>query len=58
MRGRRGAPFSCSVGRAPQLTPDAAEDLRRDAAQFERNVKRAMGGGAVGGVTFDKVLIK
>lgn len=42
----------------PQLTSDAAEDLRRDHVQFQNNVKRAMGGGSVGGVTFDRVLIK
>ncbi|EKD00411.1 E2 ubiquitin-conjugating enzyme [Trichosporon asahii var. asahii CBS 8904] len=40
------------------LNKDAAEDLRRDHVQFQNNVKRAMGGGSVGGVTFDRVLIK
>jgi ubiquitin-conjugating enzyme E2 M len=37
---------------------EAAEDMRRNQAAFEKNVKTAMRGGTVGGVTFDSVLVK
>lgn len=38
------------------LNKDAAEDLRRDRSKFAQNVRRTLGGGSLGGVTFDRVI--
>lgn len=38
------------------LNKEAAEELRKDRSQFASTVKRALGGGSVKGVTFDKVV--
>jgi ubiquitin-conjugating enzyme E2 M len=40
------------------LNKEAAEVLQSNRKVFEMNVKRAMSGGAVGNVTFDRCLIK
>ncbi|KAI6379945.1 NEDD8-conjugating protein ubc12 [Pyricularia grisea] len=38
------------------LNKDAAEDLRSNREGFKRNVRTSMGGGAIKGISFDRVL--
>lgn len=38
------------------LNKDAAEDLKTNREGFKRNVRAAMGGGSVKGVSFERVL--
>lgn len=38
------------------LNKEAADDLRRDRARFAANVRRALAGGSLGGVTYDRVI--
>lgn len=38
------------------LNKEAAEDLRHNREGFKRNVRTAMGGGSVKGITYDRVL--
>lgn len=40
------------------LNKEAADELRKDRAQFASTVKRSLGGGSVKGVTYDKVVGK
>ncbi|CAO1622681.1 unnamed protein product [Jaminaea pallidilutea] len=40
------------------LNKEAADELRKDRAQFATTVKRSLGGGSVKGVTYDKVVGK
>lgn len=40
------------------LNKEAADELRRDKAQFASTVKRTMAGGSVKGVAYDKVVMK
>jgi ubiquitin-conjugating enzyme E2 M len=40
------------------LNKEAAEDLRSNREGFRRNARTAMGGGAVKGIPFDRVLKK
>ena len=39
------------------LNKEAAEDLKQHRENFKRNVRNAMAGGHVAGVTFDRVLL-
>ena len=40
------------------LNKEAADELRRDRAAFDQNAQRAVRGGSVGGVQFQKCLAK
>ncbi|PWN48221.1 putative ubiquitin-conjugating enzyme E2 [Violaceomyces palustris] len=40
------------------LNKEAAEDLRRDRSVFSSNVKRSLTGGAIKGISYDRVLVK
>ena len=40
------------------LNKEAADELRRDRAAFERNAHKAMRGGAVAGVQFERCLVR
>ena len=40
------------------LNKEAAEQLRRDRAAFEQSAQRAIRGGSVGGVQFERCLAK